>query len=435
MDDPKVLERMRADWNQRADEDANYYVAFGRREQDDEEFFATGADIVQGFIWDLKRVRGRDAALEIGCGPGRLIRPLSAHFLEIHGVDVSDEMVRLAQERLRDTPSAHLHRSSGSDLTMFPDEKFDFVYSYAVFQHIPSRDVVFSYLREARRVLKTGGILRCQMNGLPPYARQYDTWSGVRITPEEITQFAREQDLQLLVLEQIWTQYMWITCRKRPAGWSRVGSQGGQQPDRPPCLSRLKNISNALTGEAVAPASGPLAALSLWIEDFPGECDLNNTVVKADGLACRLCYIGEPEHDGVSQVNVALPEGLRTGMVPVDVTWLGQPVCATGWVRIMPPGPAVPRITTVTDGINLLSGTRIVTGSVKVTMLEVTHPEEWGATVDGHAVLDTESFCADPIGQRYEFNFRLTDRIGKGPHEVTVKLGRRQFPPFAIEVA
>src|ERR1700688_375920 len=130
MDDPKVLERMRSDWNQRAGEDAYYYVAFGRREQDDEEFFSTAAEIVKGFIWDLKRVRGRDAALEIGCGPGRLMRPLSAHFQEIHGVDVSDEMVRLAQERLRDTPNAHPQVTAGSDLGMFSDEKFDFVYSY-----------------------------------------------------------------------------------------------------------------------------------------------------------------------------------------------------------------------------------------------------------------------------------------------------------------
>ena len=166
---------MRADWNQRAGEDANYYVAFGRREQDDEEFFSTGSDIVKSLELDLKRFRGRDAALEIGCGPGRLMRPMSRNFGEIHGVDVSDEMIRLARERLSDTPTAHPHHSSGSDLAMFPDEKFDFVYSYAVFQHIPSREVVFSYLREARRVLKTSGILRCQMNGLPPHAKQYDT--------------------------------------------------------------------------------------------------------------------------------------------------------------------------------------------------------------------------------------------------------------------
>src|SRR5271157_22809 len=151
MDEEKVLDRMRADWNDRAGEDAYYYVAFGRREQDEEEFFATGKEIVVALEMELKRLRGREAALEIGCGPGRLMRPLSRHFGEIHGVDVSDRMIRMAGERLRNTPNAHAHRTSGSDLALFPDEKFDFVYSYAVFQHIPSRGVVLQYLREARR--------------------------------------------------------------------------------------------------------------------------------------------------------------------------------------------------------------------------------------------------------------------------------------------
>src|SRR5437588_5150478 len=139
MQDLEVLDRMRADWNERAGEDAYYYVAFGRREQDDEEFFSTAQDIVKGLVWDLKRVRGRDAALEIGCGPGRLMRPLSRYFTEIHGVDVSDEMIKLAKQQLLDTRNAYPHHSSGSDLAQFPAEKFDFVYSFAVFQHIPSR--------------------------------------------------------------------------------------------------------------------------------------------------------------------------------------------------------------------------------------------------------------------------------------------------------
>jgi SAM-dependent methyltransferase len=430
MEDPKVLERMRADWNDRAGEDAYYYVAFGRREQDDEEFFATAGDIVKGLEFDLKRVRGRDAALEIGCGPGRLMRPLSRHFGEIHGVDVSDQMIRLAEDRLRDTPNAHPHHSSGSDLSQFPDEKFDFVYSYAVFQHIPSREVVFNYLREARRVLKTGGVLRCQMNGLPPHAKQYDTWSGVRVTPEEVTAFAREQDLQLLVLEQIWTQYMWITCRKRPSGWSASLAAKRVEP-----TAFIQRISNALTGEAVAPVRGPLAALSLLVDGLPDEADLNHMTVTADGLACRLIYIGEPEKDGITQVNVALPEGLRTGMVPVEIAWLGQPLTEPAWVRIMPAGPSVPRITTITDGINLLSGTRIVTGSVKVTMHEVADPAPFRATIDGREGNQLESFCADPMTQRYEFNFRLPDGIAPGPHDVLVSLGKRTFPPLQIEVA
>jgi SAM-dependent methyltransferase len=422
MDDPKLLERMRADWNERAAEDANYYVAFGRREQDTEEFFSTASDVLKNFTGEWKRLRARDAALEIGCGPGRLMKPLSAHFDEIHGVDVSDRMITLARERLRDVPNAHPHHGSGSDLAMFPDSKFDFVYSYAVFQHIPSREVVFEYLREARRVLKPGGILRCQVNGLPPHARQYDTWSGVRIGADEVREFARQQDFQLLALEQVWTQYMWITCRKPAAA-----RQEGAAPV-------LRSISNAFTGDAVAPTAGAPAALALWVDRLPAGCDLNSLVVTADGLPCRLMYIGEPDAAGVSQVNAALPEGIRTGLVPVEMEWSGAALCAGRWVRIMPAAPAVPRIHGVTDGVNLLSGARIVSGTVKVTMIDVTHPEDFRATVDGREVRETDSFCTDPLDHRYEFNFLLPEATPPGWHHVRISLGRREFPPLPIEV-
>jgi hypothetical protein len=197
----------------------------------------------------------------------------------------------------------------------------------------------------------------------------------------------------------------------------------------------IRKISNALTGESVAPVRGPLAALSLWVEGLPDEADLNHMTVTADGLPCRLMYIGEPEKDGIAQVNVALPDGLRTGMVPVQMAWLGQPLSEPAWVRIMPAGPSVPRISTITDGINMLSGTRIVTGSVKVTMHEVADPSPFHATIDGFDALEIESFCADPVTQRYEFNFKVPERIGRGPHEVLVSLGKRTFAPLAIEVA
>jgi hypothetical protein len=37
-----VNELMQQEWNERAREDAHFYVAFGRREQDDSEFFDSG---------------------------------------------------------------------------------------------------------------------------------------------------------------------------------------------------------------------------------------------------------------------------------------------------------------------------------------------------------------------------------------------------------
>src|SRR3984885_7741210 len=117
-DNDDVSARMRDDWNARAREDAGYYVAFGRRDQDDAGFFATATEVINGLEGELRRVpigqRGDWKALEIGCGPGRLMRPMSRHFVEIHGVDVSDEMIALAQEKLRDVPHAHAHHTDGA---------------------------------------------------------------------------------------------------------------------------------------------------------------------------------------------------------------------------------------------------------------------------------------------------------------------------------
>src|SRR5271170_6530474 len=206
-----VSERMRADWNQRAREDAHYYVAFGGMGQDEEGFDATASDVLPCLEFELKRFptnanRRARRALEIGCGPGRLMKPLSRHFGEIHGVDVSDEMIRLAGERLSDIPHAHFHATDGASLAQFADESFEFIYSYAVFQHIPSREVVLEYMREIRRVLKPGGVFRGQFNGLP-HSGDTNTWSGVVFSAEDIHAFTREHGLRLLNLTGVHTQY------------------------------------------------------------------------------------------------------------------------------------------------------------------------------------------------------------------------------------
>src|SRR6202043_2917995 len=117
-----LLQQMREDWNKRAREDANYYVAFAQEKQDDSEFLATANEIVTRFESEFVRLpkapmEGR-RALEIGCGPGRLMIPMSKYFGEIHGVDISDEMAALARQKLTRIVNAHVHVNSGADVSI-----------------------------------------------------------------------------------------------------------------------------------------------------------------------------------------------------------------------------------------------------------------------------------------------------------------------------
>src|SRR5260370_35971794 len=125
MSDPNLAQQMRAEWNERAVEDAYYYVAFGRKGQDDSEFFASAADVIHALEAELKRLPPADRrsrrALETGCGPGRLMRPLSWNFGEIHGIGVSEEMIRLATRTLEEVPTAFPRSTAATYLYCYAD--------------------------------------------------------------------------------------------------------------------------------------------------------------------------------------------------------------------------------------------------------------------------------------------------------------------------
>jgi len=432
MADPAVLQQMRDDWNQRAREDARYYVACGRRGQPDEEFFSSAGDVVRLLEEELKRLPRNlppqaRRALELGCGPGRLMRPMSRNFGELHGVDVSDEMIRLAEARFSGASGMHLHATSGSDLAPLSADYFDFVYSYAVFRHIPGRDIVLSYFDEIRRVLKPGGIARLQLSGLAPNGKKPDTWDGVRLTRGEIVDYTRDHDFQLLALEGAGTPDMWTTWRKQPAGWrARLKNPGAS--------SKIQRSANARTGEPVVPASGRFASVSFWIEQLPADCDLNDLQIAFDGASGTPSYIGPPESGTVNPVHVDVPRGLRTGLVPVELMWLGFPLCTPVWLRVIPPGLMTPRFCSVADGATLLVGPRIESGAVKLVLEDLAEAEVPSSAVDGQPVEELEWFSTDAAAGRFEVNFRLPADLPHGAHQIELRQGARSFPPVPIEV-
>lgn len=418
---------MREDWNRRAKEDAHYYVAFGRHEQDEDEFLATAADVLRGFDRELKRgLPGNKPsarrALEIGCGPGRLLKPMSQRFGEVHGVDVSDEMIAIARQRLKSIPHAHAHAGSGADLKQFADESFDFIYSYAVFQHIPEKAVVLSYLAEAARVLKPGGLMRFQVSNLAAERNTETTWHGCNVSPEDIRAYAAQFHLRLLAVEGVATQYMWITIRK--PGLEAAAKQASV---------KIRRVTNSESSEPLAPVRGRYAALSAWVEGLPATADLLSLDLRIAGQSTRLTYLGMPESDGIQQLNAVLPAGLATGFVPLDLLHNGQLVAASTF-RIIPEPPAVPRLIETTDGHDYMSGTNIVSGTVKLFVEELFAPESLRAKIGDWDAFDYSILCTDPMSPRHEINFRLPDAVPAGPHTLHIEAGRRLLGTVAIEV-
>ncbi|MBZ5621442.1 MAG: class I SAM-dependent methyltransferase [Acidobacteriia bacterium] len=420
---------MRSDWNDRASEDAYYYAAFGRRKQEDRQFFQTAAAVVAWLEDEMRRLDGSaeaGRALEIGCGPGRLMRPLSAHFAEIHGVDVSDRMIQLAERNLAGIPHAHVYVTSGADLAPFADEYFDFVYSYAVFQHIPSRDVVIQYLREASRVLKTNGILACQINGMLQPGAQGSTWDGVRIPADTLVALARELDCQLLALDGLGSQYMLTTWRKRAPGWRDASA------NRAGSFS-IRVVSSAPIGKARIPA-GRAAELNLALEGMSFDCDLAELSALVQGRPASVRVIRHPSPDGVSHVTIVTPPLSEASEARIELFWRGQPLRSSAAVEVTPPAKRDAVLVSATDGVNYLSGRRIISRFVKIILDDVTEPDRLRASIDGTPVRCSTPVCIDPQKARHEWNVFLPGTAGPGRHRVDVLHGSTSMPTIRIDV-
>ena len=218
---PDLLERMRRDWDERARENARYYVATTKKEWTDEEFFRSGESHVREQILNdmINICQGKDPAgmrvLEVGCGAGRVTRALARVFGRVDGVDVSGEMVAQAREVLRDFPGVRIHQNNGVDLAMFGEAEFDFAFSCIVFQHIPSKAVIENYAREVHRVLKPGALFKFQVQGVPPDEGTCDTWLGVGFTEEEMREMAERCRFEMRYGHDAGTQYFWLWFFKR----------------------------------------------------------------------------------------------------------------------------------------------------------------------------------------------------------------------------
>jgi ubiquinone/menaquinone biosynthesis C-methylase UbiE len=96
--------------------------------------------------------------LDVGCGAGGELLRLVSHGADparIHGVDLREEPIRIAQGRL---PPADLRVGNAAELS-YPDDSMDLVLQFTMLSSVLDRQLRSSIAREMARVVRPGGLI------------------------------------------------------------------------------------------------------------------------------------------------------------------------------------------------------------------------------------------------------------------------------------
>lgn len=94
--------------------------------------------------------------LEIGCGRGRFSRLLAAHAEKVFAIDLSPQMIRVAQERSKLFPNIEFITADVME-HRFDDNQFDCIATVTTLHHLSLESI----LRKIREILKPGGVFVC----------------------------------------------------------------------------------------------------------------------------------------------------------------------------------------------------------------------------------------------------------------------------------
>lgn len=229
---PQPWQELKATWSELGQADPLWAVASTPEARggrwDVAQFLASGdADVAR-----YRRLLSDHAAapeyfahvLDFGCGVGRLSQAWARYAGQVTGVDVSAPMIAKGRELIGAATHVRLLVNEAPDLSSFPSDSFDLVFSHICLQHMPW-PLAAGYVREFARVCQPGGWVAFQQPAYPlrslalqrcrkfvidhlPFglARRYRQWRhGCPVVfdmyfapPEAVTTVAADAGLQLL---------------------------------------------------------------------------------------------------------------------------------------------------------------------------------------------------------------------------------------------
>lgn len=171
------------------------------------KLLAAATDEVIGVLEDWGVFGLHRDALEVGCGIGRLMVPLSSRVRSVVGTDVSPGMISAATRRLEGLSNTSVRLTTGQNLSEFGSESMDLVYSVDAFPYLvlSGQALVERHFREVRRVLRKEGDFALFNYA---YGRSREDANG------EVLALAHGAELQVILADEspfrIWNGIGWL---------------------------------------------------------------------------------------------------------------------------------------------------------------------------------------------------------------------------------
>ena len=101
-------------------------------------------------------IKDGDKILDVGCGSGRLLEALKDKKINYLGVDTSEKLIKLAEERYKAAGFEFQVRDI-LELSKIPEINFDYVFCVAVLHHLPGEDLRLASLKQLKNKIKPEG--------------------------------------------------------------------------------------------------------------------------------------------------------------------------------------------------------------------------------------------------------------------------------------
>jgi len=161
---PDLTDRVRDFWTRNVNAERLLGKAVTQRERGEREYFD---DLeLQRYRshrhlepWIESMQPGR-SVLEIGCGIGMDSYRMAQHGLRVTGIDLTQVAIDTVRARFAREGLDGTFEVGDAETLRFPNEHFDYVYSFGVLHHVPDTE---RSVQEAWRVLKKGGEARIML--------------------------------------------------------------------------------------------------------------------------------------------------------------------------------------------------------------------------------------------------------------------------------